>query len=88
MIDLDPLFERFLAVRTEEHVALGKPLLEAGIMPLAIMAPGKGHGWFISATAPASAGLFGGIPHSEFGSTPEECVEKILAWYADYWGGL
>lgn len=69
-------------------MALGQPLVDADIMPLCIMAPGKGHGWFISATSPLSAGLFNGIAHSEFGATPEECVDKILAWYAEYWGGL
>lgn len=85
---IDPLFQRFLDVRHPDDMALGQPLIDADIMPLCIMAPSKGVGWFISASSPLSAGLFGGVCHNEFGSTPEECVEKILAWYENYWGGL
>lgn len=85
---IDWLFQRFLETRTEEQMALGQPLIAVGIMPLAIVAVGGKDGWFISATYPISAGLFGGIVHNEFGDTPEACVEKILAWYAEQWGGL
>lgn len=85
---IDSLFQRFLDIRTEEQLALGQPLLDAGIMPLAIMSPHGKYGWFISATYPASLGLFAGIVHNEFGETPEECVEKIMAWYEQHWSGL
>lgn len=69
-------------------MALGQPLLDAGIMPLCIMAPAKGTGWFISSVYPASAGLFNGIVLNAVGESPEACVAAILAKLEEQWEGL
>lgn len=66
------------------------PLLDAGILPVAVVSLSKaGDEWFISATYPAHLGLFnGGIYHAETGDTIDEAVEKVLAWFEQQWSGL
>ncbi len=78
-------------MRDPDTMAHVTPLLDAGMLPVAILATGSRQGgppWFVSASYPADAGLYDGIYHFEFGDSIDDCVEKILAWYEQYWNGL
>jgi hypothetical protein len=74
-------------MRDPEIMAHVQPLTDAGILVMAVV-PVSATEWFISASYPASAGLFGGIYHAELAPSLEEAVERQLAWYEELWGGL